>query len=64
MKYVQGTIGISLILPIDRYGYIKWYVDALFVVHKYMRIHTGGLMTMGTGRAYVLSSKQKLNTKS
>ena len=28
-----------------------------------MRSHTGGLMTMGTGGAYVQSSKQKLNTK-
>ena len=29
-----------------------------------MRIHTGGFMTMLTGGAYVLSIKQKLNTKS
>ena len=29
-----------------------------------MRSHTGGFMIMGTGEAYVQSSKQKLNTKS
>ena len=40
------------------------YVDAVFAVHKDMRIHTGGFVTMGTGGAYVQYSKQKLNTKS
>ena len=64
MKYIQGTIGLPLILSIDKSGNIKWYVDALFAVHKDMRIHTGGFVTMGTGGAYVQSSKKKLNTKS
>ena len=64
MKYIQGTIGLPLILSIDKSGNIKWYVDASFAVHKDMRSHTGGFMTMGTGGAYVQSSKQKLNTKS
>ena len=64
MKYIQGTIFLPLILSIDKSGNIKLYVDALFVVHKDMRSHTGGFMTMGTGGAYVKSSKQKLNTKS
>ena len=40
------------------------YVDASFAVHKYMRRHTGGFMTMGTGGAYVQYRKQKMNTKS
>ena len=61
IKYTQGTIGIPLVLSIDKAGNIKWYVDAVFAVHKYMRIHTGGFMTMGTGWAYAKSSKQKLN---
>ena len=38
-------------------------VAASFLVHKYMRRHTGGFMTMITGGAYVQYSKQKLNTK-
>ena len=42
---------------------MKWYVDAAFAVHKDIRIHTDGLMTMGTVGAYVQSRKQKLNTK-
>ena len=43
---------------------MKWYIDASSSVHKDMRIHTCGFMTMGTGGAYVHSIKQKLNTKS
>ena len=63
MYYIQVNIGLTLILSIDKTGNIQWYIDAAFEVHKYMRSHTGGFMTMGTGGAYVKSSKQKLNTK-
>ena len=49
MKYIQGTIGLPLILSIDKSGNIKWYVYAAFELHKDMRSHTGGLMKMGTG---------------
>ena len=31
---------------------------AVFTVHKDMRIHTGGFMAMGTGRAYIRYSKK------
>ena len=64
MKYIQWTIGLPLILSIDKSGNIKCYVDALFAVHKDMRSHTGGFMTMVKGRSYVQSSKQNLNTNS
>ena len=64
MKYIQGTIGLPLILSIYKYRNIKWYVDAEFEVHKDMRSHTGGFMTMGTGGAYLHYSKQKLNSNS
>ena len=64
MKYIQGTIVPPLILSIDNYCNIKWYVDAESAMHKDMRIRTGGFMTMGTGGAYAQSIKNKLNTKS
>ena len=64
MKYILGTIGLPLIFSIDKSGNIKWYVDALFAVHKDMRSHTGGFMTMGTVGAYIQSSKHNLNTNS
>ena len=63
-KYIQGTIGLPIILSTDKSVNIKRYVDAAFAVHKYMRRHTGGFMTMGTGGVFVQSNKQKLNTKS
>ena len=53
MKYIQGNIGLPLILSINKSGHIKWYVDAAFVVHKDMRSHTGGFMTMVTGGSCV-----------
>ena len=64
MKYIQGTIGLTLIFPIDKSGNIKWYDDSEFVVHEDMRIYNGGFMTTGTGGDYKKSRKQKLNTKS
>ena len=62
-KYIQGTIGLPLILSIEKSVNIKWYVDAAFEVYKYMRSHTGGFMTMGKGGAYAQSIKHKINTK-
>ena len=62
MKYIQRIIGLPLILSIDKSGNIKCYVDASFVVHKDMRSHTGGFMTMVTGGSYFQYIKQKLNT--
>ena len=64
MKYIKGTIGLPLILSIDKSGNIKWYVYAAFAVHKDMRSHTGGFTTMGTGGAYMQYIKHKMNTKS
>ena len=64
MKYIQGTIGLPLILSINKSGNTKWYDDAAFGVHKDMRSHTGCFMTVVTGATYVHSSKHKLNTKS
>ena len=63
MKYIQRNIGLPLILSINKSGNIKWYVDAVFAVHKDMRSHTDGFMTMGTGGDYVQYSKQNLKTK-
>ena len=48
MKYIQVTIVLALIRSIDNSGNIKWYVDAEFAVHKNMRTHTDGFVTMVT----------------
>ena len=64
MRYLQGSISLPLILSIDKYGNINCYIDVSFVANKYIRSHTGGFMTLGSGVAYVQYIKQKLNTKS
>ena len=64
MKYIQGTIGWPLILPIDKYGNIKWYVDASFNMYKDMSNHTGVFMSIVTVGSYVKYIKQQFNTNS
>ena len=63
MKYVQGTIVLPLIMWIDKYVNIKWYVDAEFAVNKDTMIHNGGFMNMGTGGDYLQSIKKKLTLR-
>ena len=63
MKNIKGTIGLPLLLSMDKSVHIEWYIDAEFAVHKFMRIQAGGFMTIETGGAYV-QSRKKLNTKS
>ena len=63
MNYIQGTIGLKRILSIDKSVNIKWYVYASYAVHKDIRIHTGGFMTMGTVGAYVRSRRKKLTPR-
>ena len=39
LKYIQVNIGLTLILSIDRYENIKWYIDAALAVHRNTLIH-------------------------
>jgi hypothetical protein len=57
MKYLEATIGLPLVLAMDKTGRIRWYIDAAFAVHNDMKSHTGAVMTMGTGAAKSQSSK-------
>ena len=46
---------------------LKWWVDASYAVHEYMRGHTGGTMSLGKdgrGLIIIISKKQNLNAKS
>ena len=52
MNYIQGTIGLPLILSIKRSVNINVYVDAEFALHKDMRIHTVSFVAMGKGGSY------------
>ena len=64
MKYIQVTIAIPLILPIEKSGNINWYADAAVTVHENMGGHTGGFVAMVKRGSCIQSSNQKLNTKS
>ena len=63
IKYVQENIGLPFTLSIEKYGNMKWNVDALFPVNKDTRSHTGGFVNMVTVGDYFQSRKRKMNTK-
>lgn len=64
LGYLKETLHIPLVLGADGSNNVYWYVDASFAVHKDMKSHTGGVMTLGQGAVISMSTKQKLNTKS
>jgi hypothetical protein len=64
IKYLRKTRTLVLTLRADNINIVKWWVDAAFAVHRDMRSHTGGVMSMGAGAVYSSSQKQKMNTKS
>ena len=62
--YLRDTKELCLTLEADNLQIVKWWVDASFAVHQDMRSHTGGVMSLGKGAIYSVSTRQKLNTKS
>jgi hypothetical protein len=64
IKYLRGTPNLALTLEADNTHIIKWWVDASFAIHKDMKSHTGGTLSLGKGSLYSTSTRQKLNTKS
>jgi hypothetical protein len=63
VKYLRATPKLYLTLEADDTHIVKWWIDASFAVHKDMKSHTGGTMSLGKGSAYSASTRQKLNTK-
>ena len=64
MRYLQGSKLLKLVLSADDSGVVQWWVDASYAVHKDMKGHTGGTMSMGKGSIYSTSSGQKLVARS
>ena len=62
--YLRCTKALCLTLEADNLQVVKWWVDASFAVHQDMRSHTGGVLSLGKGAVYSVSTRQKLNTKS
>ena len=63
IKYLNGTNKNYLTLSSGDLKVIKWYTDAIFVVHPGFKSHTGAIMTIGRGAMHSVSRKQKLNTR-
>lgn len=63
-KYLSGEPNLSLTLRFHSSMSIMAYVDAAFAVHKDMKSHTGGFITLGGGALAPQSTKQKIVTKS
>jgi hypothetical protein len=64
MRYLQGTVTLTLRLAADGSGNVEWYIDASHAVHFDMKGHTGGTMTMGKGSIYSTANGQKLVARS
>jgi hypothetical protein len=64
VKYLRGTPKLVLKLEADVVTVTKWWVDAAFAVHRDMKSHTGGTMSIGKGSAYSTLLRQRLNTTS
>ena len=62
--YLQFTPLLDLTLESDKTTVIKWRADGSFAVHRDMKSHTGGMMSMAKGAVCSSSMRQKLNTKS
>ena len=63
LAYLKYTSKLVLILEIDNLNMLKWFIDALYAVHKKMKNHTDNGLTMRKGAVFSKSTKQKLNTK-
>ena len=64
LQYLNRTLDDVLTLGADSLTKLVTWVDAAYGVHKDMKSHTGGAMSLGLGTVMCKSSKQKLNTKS
>jgi hypothetical protein len=64
LQYLNRTIDDVLIIGADSLTKLMTWVDAAYGVHRDMKSHTGGAMSLGRGAVLCKSSKQKLNTKS
>ena len=60
---MRRTINLPLILRADSLIVIKWWVDASYVAHPYMRDHTGATMLLRRGPVTGIPKKHKINAK-
>ena len=59
LSYLQGTKGMTRVMGMDGLHYLQTWVDASYAVHRDMRGHTGGVISLGCGTAIHGCNKQK-----
>ena len=64
MQYLKYTIDDTIIIGADSLIQLCTWVDAAYVVHPDLKIHTVSCMSFGYGLVHCKSRKKKLNTKS
>ena len=64
LSYLQGTKRMNRIIGMNGLSYLQTWIDASYAVHRDMRGHTGGVISLGRGAVIHNCSKQKINTKS
>ena len=64
LKFLKGTRDDILTLDADNTQTLTWYIDAVFVVHLDIKIHTGMVFTFENKEIICSSTKQKVNARS
>ena len=64
LRYLNSTSSLGIVLDCSKGLGVSAWIDASYAVHFDMRSHTGAIVSLGKGPIAVLSSKQKINTKS
>jgi hypothetical protein len=64
LQYLNRTLDDYLTLGADNMTSLNTWVDASYAVHRDMKSHTGGAISLGIGAVMSKSGKQKLNVKS
>jgi hypothetical protein len=64
LQFARGTKDDYLTLSATSLHNVRWWVDAAHAVHRDMKSHAGGAISLGRGVIYGTSKGQELNTKS
>ena len=64
LSYLSGTKKMKRIMGVNGLEYIQTWINASYAIHRDMRGHTGGVISMGKGAVMHSCAKQKINTKS
>ena len=63
MRYLVGNQELCLTLKEYKKSFLKWYVDAAFMVHSDFKSHTGAKLTLGKGAIVSTPGKKNLIPK-